>query len=126
MIPRIVALSLLCALLCALLEGLGFRSKKLFATLCAVLLMISAMSSLSEIFGVLGDLAQKTGIGDAAASAMRAIGLGYVFGFTADICSSLGETTIASLVTAVGRVEMFLIAYPYFEKTVNLALGLLK
>ena len=56
---------------------------------------------------------------------VRAVGLGYVFGFTSDICNSLGESTLASLVTAVGRVEIFLLALPYFVKTVELGVELL-
>lgn len=126
MIPRIAAIAVLCALLSALLEGLGFKSKRLFATLCIILLMILSLSSFSKLFGSVGSLAERTGITDAAACALRAIGLGYVFGFTSEICQSLGEGTLASLVSAVGRVEIFLVAYPYFEKTVNLGIELLK
>lgn len=126
MIPRVVATALLSALLLALLEGLGFRSKKLFATLCVIILMIGALSSVSELFASLSDVAEKSGITEAASCAIRAVGLGYVFGFTSEVCSSLGESSLASLVTIVGRVEIFLVAYPYFEKTLNLGLELLK
>ena len=126
MMMKIIALSLLCALLCALLDGLGFRSKRLFATLCAIMLMTAAAGSLSEIFGSVGSLAERAGIGDAVSCATRAVGLGYVFGFTAEICSSLGETTIASLVTAVGKVEVFAVALPYFKKTIDLACSLIE
>ena len=48
-----------------------------------------------------------------------------VFGFTSDICASLGESTLASLVLTVGRVEIFMLALPYFVKTVELGMELL-
>jgi hypothetical protein len=70
-------------------------------------------------------IVEDTGIADAADKAIRAVGLGYVFGFTSDICNSLGESTLASLVTAVGRVEIFLLALPYFVKTIELGMELL-
>ena len=54
------------------------------------------------------------------------MGLGYVFGFTSEICSELGEGVIASAVTAAGRVQIFLVAYPYFEKIIKLGVELLE
>lgn len=125
MIIKVCAVALISAILCALLGSLGFKSKGLFATLCALMLISSLGDSLSELFGSALSLAERTGITDVATCAFRAVGLGYVFGFTAEICQSLGENTIASAVTAVGRVEIFLVAYPYFEKIIALGTELL-
>jgi hypothetical protein len=115
---------LACALLCFLLDNLGFRSKKLFATLCLLLMMISAVSPLSELFSSVLGLLPDGEIGEAAECALRAVGLGYVFGFTSEVCTSLGEGTIASTVTTLGKIEIFALAIPYFEKTFRLALSL--
>jgi hypothetical protein len=87
--------------------------------------MVGLISSLSELLEQVMNIADGAGIGDAADKAVRAVGLGYVFGFTSDICTSLGETTLGSLVTAVGRVEIFLLALPYFIKTIELGVELL-
>lgn len=125
MIPRICAVALLCVILCATLEALGFKSKGLFATLCALMILSALGDSLSSLFGSALAIAERTGITDAASCALRAVGLGYVFGFTADVCSSLGEGVIAKAVTAVGRVQIFLVAYPYFEKIIALGVELL-
>ena len=125
MIIKVCAVALISAILCALLGSLGFKSKGLFATLCALMLISALGDSLSELFGSVLSLAEGTGISDVATCALRAVGLGYVFGFTAEICQSLGENTIASAVTAVGRVEIFLVAYPYFEKIIALGTELL-
>lgn len=126
MILRVCAAALLSAILCALLGSFGFKSKGLFATLCALMLFSALGESLSTLFGSASALAERTGITDAAACALRAVGLGYVFGFTAEVCQSLGENTIASAVTAVGRVQIFLLAYPYFEKIIALGAELLE
>lgn len=125
MIIKVCAVALISAILCALIGSLGFKSKGLFATLCALMLISALGDSLSELFGSVLSLAEGTGISDVATCALRAVGLGYVFGFTAEICQSLGENTIASAVTAVGRVEIFLVAYPYFEKIIALGTELL-
>ena len=71
-------------------------------------------------------LSEKAGITDAATCALKAVGLGYIFGFTAETCASLGEPMLSSMVTLAGRVQIFLLAYPYFEKIINLGLDLLE
>ena len=125
MIPRACALALIGAVLGALLEGMGFRSKKLFITLVAILAMVMAAESLGDLLGSLGTLADRAGVSELAEKALRAVGLGYVFGFTSEICRSLGESGLASLVLTVGRLEIFLIAMPYFVKTLEMGLELL-
>ena len=126
MIPRICLFAILCVLLSALLDGMGFKSKGLFSLLCALLMLLSLADSLGELYGGILSLVKKAGITDSAACALKAVGLGYVFGFTADVCASLGEGLIATVVTAVGRVQIFLLAYPYFEKIVKLGVELLQ
>ena len=78
------------------------------------------------LFSDVLSLAERTGIADATKSALRAVGLGYIFGITADICDSLGEKTISTAVTAVGRVQIFLVSYPYFEKIIAIGLSLVE
>ena len=126
MIIRTAISAIVCAILCALLDGAGFKSKGLFATLCVLILFVGLADSLSTLFSDIMSLAERTGIQDAASCALRAIGLGYIFGITADICESLGEKALSSTVTAVGRVQIFLVAYPYFEKIVALGLELVQ
>ena len=126
MIPKICAAALICVVLCATLDGLGFKSKGLFATLCCLVLLSALGDSLSELFGSALSIAERAGISEAASCALRAVGLGYVFGFTADVCSSLGEGVIANAVTLVGRAQIFLVAYPYFDKLVRLGAELLQ
>ena len=125
MISKAVGVALVSAILSALLDGLGFRSRRLFSALSAIVVMVGLIGSVSELLGSVMEIANGTGIADAADKAVRAVGLGYVFGFTSDICNSLGESTLASLVTAVGRVEIFLLALPYFVKTIEVGVELL-
>ncbi|MBQ8414440.1 MAG: hypothetical protein IJX58_04255 [Clostridia bacterium] len=120
MIPKICLFAILCTLLGTLLHGLGYKSKGLFATLGGIMLLGAINGGLSEVFGGIISIATEAGITEAAAAALRAVGLGYIFGFTSEICSSLGETLIASVVTAAGRIQIFLVAYPYIEKVVKL------
>ena len=126
MIPKICALAILSVILYAALDILGFKSKKLFLLLCALMILSALGDSFASLLGNMQSIAERTGISEAASCALKAVGLGYIFGFTADICSSLGERIISEAVTAVGRIQIFLVAYPYFKKTVALGIELLK
>ena len=126
MIPKIAALAIFSAILFALLDSMGFKSKGLFASLCGLMILSALGEPLTEIFGSLISVAERTGISEAASCALKAVGLGYVFGITSDICTSLGEVGIARAVTAVGRVQIFAVSYPYFEKMLSLGMELLE
>lgn len=126
MIPRVCALALLAAIFGAMLQEFGFRSKRLFITFCLLLLLSAASEPLNKIFEGISSLSALAGVSEAAKCALKAVGLGYVFGITSDICRELGETGIASAVTVVGRLEIFLVVFPYFEETVKLGVELLK
>jgi hypothetical protein len=126
MIPKVCAIALLSAILYAALEGLGFKSRGLFASLCFLIVLSLFGESLTELFGSFSSLADRTGISEAASCALRAVGLGYIYGFTSDICASLGEKTIGMAVTLIGRAQIFLVAFPYFEKIIALGIELLK
>ena len=125
MIAKLCLSALLVAILAALLSELGFRHKRLFTVLSLVVLISMLADGIGDLLPSLVGFAELGGLSDAAKCAVKAVGLGYVFGFTSDICSSLGESTLASLVTAVGRVEIFLLALPYFVKTVEMGMELL-
>ena len=126
MTGRIIAFCLLSAILAALLDGLGFKSKKLFSLLAFALLVGATIGPISKIFNGIMSFSDAAGIGDAARAAAKAVGLGYLFGFVSDICEGLGEGSIATGVTLVGRIEIFLVAYPFFESIMKLGMELLE
>ena len=56
---------------------------------------------------------------------LKITGLSYLYSVTSEICSSLGEAGISRAVDTVGRVEMLLVALPYFKKIILLGAELL-
>lgn len=123
---RVCFAALLVSVLAVLLSELGFRQKRLFAVLSLALIFSMLAEGIGELFSSAISLVDMVGVGEAAKCAVKAVGVGYVFGFTADVCEELGEKGIANAVTIGARVEIFLIALPYFEKTVRLGIELLK
>ena len=126
MIPKICAIGLISALLAALLGEMGFKNKKLLS-LFAILLLLGTMNDgIAVIVGKILPLADSVGISEACKCALKAVGLGYLFGFTSDVCAELGEMGVSKAVSVVGRVEIILVVLPYFEKTIELGTKLLK
>jgi len=58
--------------------------------------------------------------------ALKALGIGYVTSFAADICRDAGQTTLASLSETVGKCSIFLLSVPLVINIVDLALGFIK
>ena len=126
MIPKICALALLSALLSVVLSDLGFKSKRQFSVLCLLLIFSALAENVFSVISRVTEIANVAGISEAAKCAVKAVGAGYIFGFTSEVCAELGENRIASTVILVGRIEIFLLVLPYFEKTVSLGLELLQ
>ena len=123
---RICFVGILVSALAALLSELGFRQKRLLVTLSLVILLSMLADGIGRLFSSVLSITDSAGISDAAKCAAKAVGLGYVFGFTGEICEELGERGIANAVAIGARVEIFLLVLPYFEKTVRLGVELLK
>ena len=126
MIFRACAIALLTVILGAVLSELGFKSKKLLTTLSTLIIVCTLGEGIETLVGKVTAFSETAGISEAAGCALKVVGLGYLFGFTADVCRELGEAGVANAVGLVGRVETFLVVLPYFEKTIELGAGLLK
>ena len=58
--------------------------------------------------------------------ALKAVGIGYVTSFCADICKDAGQTTLASLSEIVGKCGIFILSLPLVFNIIDLALGFIK
>ena len=58
--------------------------------------------------------------------ALKALGIGYVTGFCADICRDAGQTSLASLSETVGKCGIFILSLPLVINIIDLALGFIK
>ena len=123
---KIVALAFLLAVMALLLRSFGFRGAAVFASLAVAAVISVASRELGELlrFAENSRLFEEETLEYFAAIA-KIVGTGYLFGICADICTELGEGGIAKAVTVSGRIEILLIAAPYFIRILRLAEGLL-
>ncbi len=126
MIPRIIAVALISALVGVILSEMGCRSKRIFIAISVVVMLLGLSSELAELFSSLSFFAEGAGVGEVARCALKIVGLGYVFGISADIAEELSEKSIASLLTLFGRIEMLAVALPYIKKIAEMGAELIK
>lgn len=125
MIPKVAALAILLSIICFVLSELGFRSKRVFALLSLVALMLLCCGAVGEIVPRLSELTALAGITETAETALKVVFSGYVFGIASDVAAELGEGGIANAVTLGGRLEITLIILPYLMDVVSAAVELL-
>ncbi len=58
--------------------------------------------------------------------ALKALGIGYVAGFSADICRDAGQTSLATVAEIAGKCGIFLLSLPLVVNIVDLALEFVK
>lgn len=126
MIPKICALGILLAFVGFLLSEMGFKGKRAFALLSSVIILISLVSELGEIFAETTSLFEKAGVDKTAKAALKIVGLGYVFGISADVAEQLGEAGISKALAIFGRVEIFAMTLPYLKEIMELGINLIK
>lgn len=120
---RVVGCVLICALLGVLLKELGFAGSRLilllgtvgavgFAAIC-VGRMIEEIPGLSE------------GNREYTEAILKMVGIGYVAGVCSDICTDLGQTSLAGAISSVGKVEIMLLSMPYVRRIIEEGIKLL-
>ena len=107
------------------LRELGWRGAPILALICVSVLLIRTVSLWGEAFGMLSDTVSVSGAADAVVSMLKITGLTYLYGISSDICRELGENGIAKVLDAVGRVEIILVAIPYFKEIITMGVGLI-
>ena len=117
---------MLLAFASVLLSEAGFRGKRVTVALFVTLLLATLAESVGEVLGTTLGFAEGAGLGEVASAAAKIIGAGYLFGIGADIIAELGEPSISKALLAVGKIEIFLIALPYFNDILELGLSLIK
>lgn len=126
MIPKILAVGLIAAFVGALLSEMGCKAKKVFVVLSAVMLLLGICKEVFSVLSEILSLGEDTGVGEATKSALKIVGIGYVYGISSDICEELGEPGIAGVLGLSSRVETFLVALPFLKKIVEMGLGLIQ
>lgn len=126
MILKIIGVTLLSAFAAFILKGLSWRAAPVFACLAAIVILAMMGEGMSKVFEAVLGFSLNSDVNDAVSVIIKIIGIGYLFGISADICRELGEGTIAKALEVAGRVEIIAFVIPYFIKIMNLGVQLIE
>ena len=120
---RIVGYALITVFLGVVLKELGFKGSKLVLIIGTVSVIGAAALSVGSLFSVLPGLDGNNG--EYAVAMLKIIGVGYVCGVCADICTELGESGLSGAVCLFGRVEIVTLSLPFIKRIIEKGLEIL-
>lgn len=86
----------------------------------ATVIFIGAFIGMTSPLVAFADgLVEKSGVAEYGEVLFKALGISYLTYVTSQICRDCGETSIASGVENVGRIELLLLALPLFGDIVS-------
>ena len=117
-----MAYALITLFLGVLLREVGFRGSRLVTILGTVSVIGAAALSLDALTGL---MPQLDGANEYSVAMLKMIGIGYASGICADVCSELGEGSLAGAVCLFGRVEIVIISLPFITRIVEKGIALM-
>lgn len=120
---KAIAYALITLFLGVILRELGFKGARLVTLLGTVGAVGIAAVYVGRLSAVLGEMGATSS--EYAVAMLKIVGIGYVFGICADICTELGEATLGSSVSLIGRLEIMTISLPYVRMIVEKGIGMI-
>lgn len=114
---KVIAYVLITLFLGALLKELGFKGAKLVLLLGVVSVLGAAVIYIGKMLSSLPALDDEAK--DYAVAMLKILGVGYAFGICSDICTELGESSLAGAVCLFGRIEIIMLSLPFIKTIVE-------
>lgn len=120
---RVIGCALISALLGVLLKELGFAGSRM-------ILLLGTVGAIGFVAVCVGEVMEGiVGLSSENAEYVRVIlkmvGISYVAGVCSDICTDLGQTSLAGAISSVGRVEIMILSLPYVKRIIEEGVKLL-
>lgn len=116
---------LIAAVSALILKSFGFRGAPLVAVIASVSLIGSSADTLSGAVGIYEELAAHPDTERYVSAALKAVGISYLSGISADACREIGETGIAKTVSLITRLELIALSLPFIKEILLLSESLL-
>ena len=128
MSPGIAALSGVALLVSAssmLLKNLGSRASPIIASIGIVGLISLAASGIGGLLSDLSSVVEASGISLYAEAVMKIIAVSFLASGVSDVCSELGETGVGRALITASKIEIAVIAMPFFKELIEIGKELL-
>ena len=108
-----------------MLKECGWRGSALVGAVGVVSCLALALSGLGTAVKELLSFGEDFGVGETVKLALKALGIGYVFGIAADLCRQLGEAGLGQAAETLGRVELIILSLPVVRELIDISVGFL-
>lgn len=122
---KLIGLAAASALICMTVRKLSQDGANYIALGFFIFVAGFAISSAAPYIEFIRELAEKGGITDCASVILRALSVGVLTAFAADMCRSAGENDIARSAETIGKCALMLLALPLIKSIVSTAEGML-
>lgn len=124
---KIVVLALVGAIIIAYLKSIGSEYVTLAITAVGILLFVSTVSYLEEIYGFFSEISLATGIDTELYKIIFKItSIGYVTEFASGTLEDMGLKGLADKLVFAGKIIILSVSIPIFKAVVNLIVGIMQ
>jgi len=110
---KIAAIGIITAMCVLILRQQREETAVLVAITGGVLILLSVVDYFAQIFRVLSDLMDKSGIpGTVYATVFKIIGVGYIADFSAGIVEDTGQKALADKILLAGKIIIMVLSLP--------------
>ena len=118
---RIVGIALCAVVTVMILRETRREFVPVFVSVFSVAVLTAVLPKIASAAELIKQCASITG-SERIMPAVKALGITYLTSSAADLCRSLGESSVASAVETAGRAEILLLCVPLLRELVDLAL----
>ena len=112
-ILKIAGIGIITAVCALILRSSAPETATLVSILGGILVLLSVVEYFSEIFTVLTDLMNRSGIpGTVYGAVFKIIGIGYIADFSAGIVEDTGQKALADKLLLAGKVMILVLSLP--------------
>lgn len=126
-IIKIVAIAIVCALLCAVLKQYKPEYAIVVQLAASVLILLLVASAMGDLINAIRELIDGSGIDTGYLTLLlKALGVAILTQLAADACRDSGETALSNKVELAGKVTIILLCLPLVKAMIQLSAGLIK
>jgi len=127
MLLKVLALCLVAAVLCVVLNRGGSEYGMLIAIASGVLIAFLLFKNIASPILVIKEKLEEYGVeSEYFKVALKAVGIGYITSFISDTCRDCGQTSLALKAELAGKCAIFLLSVPLIISVLQIAVEFAK
>ena len=126
-ILKIIGVAFVTSITAILLKGTKPELSFAVTVTGVIVILLFIIDSLQNTIGILGELAQMTGVDNGILKILiKIVGVGYLTEFSSGILNDFGSSAVADKVVLGGKITILLLSLPVLEGLLEMIRGFLQ